>query len=134
MSYLERNTQGLDKITERNTPGPRLMGADWPIGMNVYNPRGEKLGNIKEVVLDVDNGSVAYAVLSFGGFFGIGDKLFAVPWSVLTLKLETLDKRFILDAEKEHLQAAPGFDKDDWPDTADESWLNQVHIYETTSK
>ncbi|SEP25867.1 PRC-barrel domain-containing protein [Nitrosovibrio sp. Nv6] len=129
MSKLERNIDGLDKITEGNGPGPRLMGANWPIGMNIYNPKGEKLGNIKEIMLDVDNGSVAYAVLSFGGFLGIADKLFAVPWNALTLKLETLDKRFILDAEKERLESAPGFDKDNWPDMADQSWIDQIHSY-----
>ncbi|SOD39932.1 PRC-barrel domain-containing protein [Nitrosovibrio sp. Nv4] len=132
MSKLERNIDGLDKITEGNGPGPRLMGANWPIGMNIYNPKGEKLGNIKEVMLDVEAGSVAYAVLSFGGFLGIADKLFAVPWNALTLKLETLDKRFILDAEKERLESAPGFDKDNWPDMADQSWIDQIHSYYET--
>ena len=128
MSY-ERNIEGMDKITEGNGPGPRLMGATWPIGESVYNLKGENLGGIKEVMLDVENGSVAYAVLSFGGFLGIADKLFAVPWNALTLKLETLDTRFLLDVEKERLESAPGFDKDNWPDMADESWVSEVHSY-----
>ena len=131
MSY-ERNIHGLDKITESNGPRPRLMGANWPVGENVYNLKGENLGAIKEVMLDLENGSVAYAVLSFGGFLGIADKLFAVPWNALTLKLETLDKRFILDVEKERLETAPGFDKDNWPDMADESWISSVHSYYET--
>jgi hypothetical protein len=131
MSY-ERNIEGMDKITEGSGPGPRLMGANWPIGESVYNLNGENLGDIKEVMLDVENGSVAYAVLSFGGFLGIADKLFAVPWNALTLKLETLDTRFILDVEKERLESAPGFDKDNWPDMADDSWISEVHSYYET--
>ncbi|HJT51895.1 MAG TPA: PRC-barrel domain-containing protein [Nitrosospira sp.] len=128
MSY-EHNEEGLDKITEGRGSGPRFMGANWPIGENVYNNKGEKLGEIKEIMLDTEQGCVAYAVLSYGGFLGINDKLFAVPWSAFTLKLETLDQRFLLDVDKERLESAPGFDKDNWPDMADESWSNQVHSY-----
>lgn len=128
MSY-EHNAEGVDKILEGGGKGPRLMGAKWPIGESVYNNKGEKLGDIKEIMLDVENGRVAYAVLSFGGFLGIADKLFAVPWNALTLKLETLDTRFLLDVEKERLESAPGFDKDNWPDMADTSWSDQVHSY-----
>jgi hypothetical protein len=131
MSYerYEYNVHGLDKIVDGTSPMPRFMGATWPIGEDVYNNKGEKLGEIKEVMLDVEKGRVAYAVLSFGGFFGVGDKLFAVPWNALTLKLETLDKRFILDVEKERLESAPGFDKDNWPDMADEAWINRLHAH-----
>jgi hypothetical protein len=70
---------------------------------------------------------VAYAVLSFGGFLGMGEKLFAVPWSALTL--DTVNKRFVLDASKERLESAPGFDKDHWPDMADTTWAKEVHDY-----
>jgi hypothetical protein len=125
----QHHERGLDRITEGTGSGPRLMGATWPIGENVYNNKGESLGEIKEVMLDMEKGCVAYAVLSFGGFLGMNDKLFAVPWNALTLKLETLDKRFLLDVDKEQLESAPGFDKDDWPDMADESWSKQVHSY-----
>jgi len=66
-------------------------------------------------------------VLSFGGFLGIADKLFAVPWKAL--KLDTENKRFILNVDKERLEAAPGFDKDAWPTMADETWARTVHVY-----
>ena len=59
-------------------------------------------------MLDVPSGRVAYAVLSFGGFLGMGEKLFVVPWSALTL--DTVNKRFVLDVTKERLKDAPGFD------------------------
>ena len=58
---------------------------------------------------------------------GIGEKLFAIPWSAL--KLDTVKKRFTLDISKDRLEAAPGFDKDAWPRMADESWAMQVHAY-----
>jgi hypothetical protein len=75
----------------------------------------------------MNTGRVAYAVLSFGGFLGIADKLFAVPWSAL--KLDTENKRFILNVDKERLESAPGFDKDHWPDMADPTWQNTINSY-----
>jgi hypothetical protein len=57
----------------------------------------------------------------------MGEKLFAVPWSALTL--DTINKRFILDIDKKRLENAPGFDKDDWPDMADETWAKNIHNY-----
>src|SRR6266545_4609381 len=63
----------------------RVMGASTLTGDSVRNPAGEDLGKIEEIMIDVPTGRVAYAVLSFGGFLGLGDKLFAVPWGNLTL-------------------------------------------------
>ena len=79
------------------------------------------------VMIDVPTGRIAYAVLSFGGFLGMGDKLFAVPWAAL--KLDPANKCFVLAASKEHLKKAPGFDKDNWPTFADEKWAVQIHTY-----
>ena len=99
--------------------------------MIVYNHKDEDLGDIKEIMLDVNSGRIAYAVLSFGGFLGIADKLFAVPWSAL--KLDTANKRFLLNVEKKSLESAPGFDKDDWPDMADPTWQNTINSYYGTN-
>lgn len=103
------------------------MGADTLIGNDVYNSEDEDLGDIKEIMLDMRTGKVAYAVLSFGGFLGMGEKLFAVPWQAL--KLDTVEKRFVLDVDKDRLKSAPGFDTDNWPDMADQTWINQIHNY-----
>ena len=111
----------------RRGPGPDLMGADTLVGNDVYNQEGEDLGDIKEIMLDMRNGKVGYAVLSFGGFLGMGEKLFAVPWDALTL--DTENKRFVLNVEKDRLKNAPGFDKDNWPDMADQSWAKEIHSY-----
>ncbi|MBK6323181.1 MAG: PRC-barrel domain-containing protein [Burkholderiales bacterium] len=103
------------------------MGANTLIGNDVYNGKGEDLGDIKEIMLDTRTGRVAYAVLSFGGFLGMGEKLFAVPWSALTL--DTTNKRYTMNVEKERLKDAPGFDADNWPNMADSTWEKNIHDY-----
>ncbi|MEF9671853.1 hypothetical protein QNM99_02940 [Pseudomonas sp. PCH446] len=70
-------------------------------------------------------------MLSFGGFLGMGEKLFAVPWSALTL--DTVNKRFVLGVDKERLANAPGFDKDMWPDMQDPTWSKEIHAYYGTT-
>lgn len=131
MNYEMRDTYGIYKANptrdDSTGPGPRLMGADTLIGNDVYNCADEDLGDIKEIMLDMASGKISYAVLSFGSFLGMGEKLFAVPWSALTL--DTVNKRFILDIDKKRLENAPGFDKDDWPDMADETWAKGIHNY-----
>lgn len=108
-------------------PGPEVMDAATLNGDNVVNAAGDGLGKIEAIMLDVTSGRIAYAVLSFGGVFGIGNKLFAIPWSALTL--DAVEKRFVLNASKVQLENAPGFDKDRWPSMADQSWAAAVHTY-----
>ena len=131
MNYLDRDTHGMYARRDDHGPGPELMGADTLIGNDVYNHKEERLGDIKEIMLDIGTGSVAYAVLSFGGFLGMADKLFAVPWSALIL--DTRNKRFLLNVERERLRDAPGFDKDDWPNMKDEVWASKVRSYYGTA-
>lgn len=131
MSYEDRDTYGMYKSYDNEGPGPRLMGASTLMGEDVYNTKDEDLGDIKEIMLDMNTGRVAYAVLSFGGFLGIADKLFAVPWNAL--KLDTQNKRFILNVDKDRLESAPGFDKDHWPDMADPTWQNTINSYYGTT-
>ena len=83
-------------------------------------------------MLDTKNGKVCYAVLSYGGFLGMGEKLFAVPWQALTL--DTENKRYVLNVDTDKLESAPGFDKDHWPNMADETWANNVHHFYGTDK
>ncbi|MBT3067449.1 PRC-barrel domain-containing protein [Rhodoferax sp. U11-2br] len=124
MNYLERDSLGVFAVSDSDGPGPRLMGADTLLGNSVVNHQDEDLGTILEIMLDVHAGCISYAVLSFGGILGIGDKLFAVPWEALSL--DTENKRFTLDVAKERLEANPGFDKDNWPQVADQAWAKQV--------
>jgi sporulation protein YlmC with PRC-barrel domain len=98
-------------------------------GMEVKNNQGQSLGEIEELVIDVPTGKVAYAALSVGGVLGVGDKLFAVPFDQMTLKHDEKDTFFLLDVSKEKLTAAPGFDKDKWPDFADANWKSEINRY-----
>lgn len=106
---------------------PNLLSATTMIGDAVRNPQGEDLGEIEELMIDLDAGRIAYAVLSFGGFLGIGDKLFAIPWEALTLLAD--EHAFTLDIDRETLEKAPGFDQDDWPETISRDWLLAVYEY-----
>jgi len=108
-------------------PGPEVMDAATLIGDRVMNAQDENLGKIEAIMLDVESGRIAYAVLSFGGFLGMGTKLFALPWSALTL--DTDEKQFILDFPKDKLENAPGFDKNHWPSMADPRWAKDLHAY-----
>ena len=120
-------TSGAAGPDIKQGPGPELMGAETLIGNNVWNQNGKDLGEIKEIMLDMRSGHVSYAVLSFGGFLGMGDKLFAVPWKALTL--DTKHKRFVLDVKEDRLEKAPGFDKDKWPNMADQTWAREINTY-----
>src|SRR5512135_141884 len=89
-----------------------VMSASTLTGDSVVNAKGEDLGSIEDIMIHIDSGRIAYAVLSFGGFLGMGDKLFAIPWEALTLDED--NHQFILDIDKDKLENAPGFDKDNW--------------------
>jgi sporulation protein YlmC with PRC-barrel domain len=105
----------------------RVLSADTLTGDTVVNRRNEDLGKIEHLMIDIESGRVVYAVLSFGGFLGMGDKLFAIPWKALTVDMP--EKRFVLDVDKKRLEQAPGFDKSDWPDMADRTWGAGVFKY-----
>ena len=129
-NYGSNVTHDYDPTTYWDTkrgPGPRVMAASTLDDDNVVNPAGEKLGEISELMIDVPTGRVAYAVLSVGGFLGIGDKLIAIPWRAL--QIDPQNHRFILNASKERIESAPGFDKDHWPSMADERWATDLHNY-----
>ena len=101
-----------------------VLSASNLIGHKVYNSQGENLGDIKDVMLDVDLGRVAYAVLSFGGFLSMGDKL-AIPFEAF--RLDPANERILLNVPKDTLKKAPGFEKDKWPSTADRTWGTRIH-------
>jgi sporulation protein YlmC with PRC-barrel domain len=112
------------KKTDPDKKYRRVLAASTLAGDAVRNSAGDDLGNVDEIMIDIPSGKVAYAVLSFGGVLGMGNKLFAVPWSALTVDED--EKCFILDVDKETLESAPGFDKDNWPDMANNTWGSEV--------
>jgi uncharacterized protein YjbJ (UPF0337 family)/sporulation protein YlmC with PRC-barrel domain len=89
-------------------------------GSRVINPAGDNLGKIEDIAIDMASGRIAYAVLSFGGFLGFGSKYFALPWEAL--RLSSAEEAFILHVDREVLEKAPGFDKEQWPEMADRQW------------
>ena len=119
---------------ETRTPGTTATGrsrlvltASSLTDDSVQNAAGENLGDIKDLMIDTASGEIQYAVLSFGGWLGMGEKLFAVPWKAF--HVDTADHCLVLDVPKERLKDAPGFDKDNWPDFADNSIASQISNY-----
>ncbi|MBX3440543.1 MAG: PRC-barrel domain-containing protein [Planctomycetaceae bacterium] len=111
----------LTNITRRTLSSSTLIGDE------VVNRAGETVGSLHDIMLDLEEGRVAYAVVSSGGFLGFGDRLFAVPWHAMELDGER--HAFIVDVDKERLEHAPGFDKDHWPDMTDRTWGQEVHEF-----
>lgn len=128
-----KTTTNLEKenMTGQNQLGPnankpvRVLTATSIIGDKVENTQGEKLGSIKDIMLNIHDGCIEYLIMEFGGFLGIGEKLFAVPFSAL--RLNTAKKDFVLDVDKKFLETAPGFDKDHWPET-NSHYYEEVHV------
>lgn len=106
---------------------PTLLSASTLNGTAVENPEGDNLGKIEELMVDLTNGRIAYAVLSFGGILGIGNQLYPIPWDMLYV--DTEKEVIVLDVDKQTLKNASGFDKDNWPGTGDRDWLVDVYNY-----
>lgn len=125
------------QIGELSTLPKDLLYGSALIGSAVQNFQGESVGQVQDVMLDLGNGTVSYAVLSFGGFLGIGDKLFAIPLRAFEFDSADLARSVAgqtkptlrLDINEEALAAAPGFDPDAYPDTAAPQWDAEIRRY-----
>jgi len=102
-----------------------IAGASTLLGHSVMSSAGEGRGNIEEIMLDLRNGRIAYAVLSFSGFPGIANSRFPVPWNALQIVRD----EFILDLDRKTLEGAPHFDRENWPDMADPAFGRLVQRY-----
>ena len=115
------NTFTKDNLTGENHEGKkanlplRYLTASTLIGEKVINANEDKLGDVKDIMIDLIDGKIHYVVIELGGFLGIGEKFFAIPFELL--EISTKEHAFILDQDKETMKNAPGFDKDHWPDT-----------------
>lgn len=105
----------------------KVLSASTLIGDKIENLQGENLGKLEEIMIDLQSGKIAYAVLSFNGFLGLGEKFFAVPWHKLHVDQEK--ERLVLNARKEQLNDLPGFDKDHWPDMTDATFASKISRY-----
>lgn len=103
---------------------PSILSSSTLLGDPIVDAEGNKLGTLKEIMLNIAQGTVAYAVLARGGFGGVGEKLFAVPWRMLAVDGD--NKRVVLDVDPEVLDDSPGFDPDNWPSFTDEAWQADV--------
>jgi sporulation protein YlmC with PRC-barrel domain len=104
---------------------PRILSATSITGTSIRNRKGENLGSIKDLMLNTESSSVEYAVVSFGGFLGLGDKYFAIPMEAFDI--DQKKEEFVLDVSRDKLENAPGFDKDNWPSTANDTFIDKVY-------
>ncbi len=118
----------MKETSEQSVAMYGVVPASKIIGETVVNRQGEDVGKIHELVIDARKNRVAYAVLSFGGFMGMGNKLFAMPWEAF--EFSATEHKLILNVEKEKLKTAPGFEKGDkWPDFSDTVWGESIYHY-----
>jgi sporulation protein YlmC with PRC-barrel domain len=116
------------KTSEKSVAMYGVVPASEIIGETVANLQGENVGKILELVIDAGKNRVVYAVLSFGGFMGMRNKLFAIPWEAF--EFSETEKKLILNVDREKLEAAPGFEKGDkWPDFKDTLWGESIYNY-----
>ena len=97
-----------------NTP-LQFLTASSVMGDKVYNNEDEHMGSIKDIMLNIRTGGIEYYIIEFGGFLGIGEKYFAIPFRLLNV--DPQHKLFRFNEKKETLKKAPGFDKEHWPET-----------------
>jgi len=119
---------GKEALAKEHLRARGMCRATKAFGTDVEDASGKNIGDVDDIVVDDATGRIAYGVLSFGGFLGVGDKLFAIPWRAL--KPSSKDEgKLVLDVPKERLEKAPGFDKKSWPDMADHRWGRDMYRY-----
>jgi sporulation protein YlmC with PRC-barrel domain len=116
----------MDKIkkTDPSKKHRRTLACRALSGNKVLNHAGEEIGQVEEIMIDLPTGTVAYVAMSFGGLLRMGTKFFAVPWEAL--RVDEDRHCFLLDVDKETLEAVPGFDPDHWPDEPVHQWAHSM--------
>ncbi len=120
---------GLSKLDDKTTGA--TVRASKLIGTNLKNSNDESVGEIKDLVMDASTGKVRYVAVTYGGFLGLGSKLFAVPFAAFRVRQNTSaltpgDYTLTLDVTKDQLSGAQGFDNDHWPDFANEGFTQEL--------
>ncbi len=120
--------------TKKNKLDPKTSGANVRVsqlnGMNIQNSQGKSVGEIKDMAINVSHGKVQYAAVTYGGFLGVGNKMFAVPFKAFELKQNPEDPEeqiLVLNVTQQQLEGAQGFDEDNWPDFADPDFSKELH-------
>jgi len=107
----------------------QLISSDKVEGTAVYNPNGDRLGTIANLMVDKLSGQVDYAVMSFGGFLGIGEDYYPLPWNKLTYKPSM--GGYVVDLDKRVLDQAPRYSAADRPDWSDRRYTARIDDYWT---
>jgi PRC-barrel domain len=115
---------------ERVDETTSLISAEKVNGTNVYNTAGDELGEIDDVMIDKQSGRIAYAVMSFGGFLGMGERYHPLPWA--TLKYDTRQGGYVVGLTKEQLEKAPTFARNETPAWGDRTYEKRIHDYYRT--
>ncbi|QEG01193.1 PRC-barrel domain protein [Stieleria maiorica] len=128
---VQRNAQRGSSVgqLDSKTKGTTVRASQL-LGLNVYDAEGEGIAEIKDIVLDANSGRVLYAAVTYGGIFGLGDKLFAVPFKAFHVKQERDnpdDVYLTLNVTEKQLDGAQGFDQDNWPNFADENFVSELN-------
>lgn len=129
-AFAAENAPERPAATLKSAPAPRAQGpyrASKIVGADVRDQHDRKIGKIEDLILGSSRGDIAYAVVSFGGVLGVGNRYHAIPWQALQPNED--GGYYVLHADRETLNQAPGFDRGKWPDMADRSWRADVDRY-----
>ncbi len=121
----DMTTVTTDRLAADETD--RLISSEKVEGTAVYNRNGEQLGSIHHLMIDKFTGQVAYAVMSFGGFLGIGERYHPLPWKMLSY--DTRLGGYVVDLDRSRLEGAPGFTSSDIPNWSDRAYTSRVDQY-----
>jgi sporulation protein YlmC with PRC-barrel domain len=111
----EENQTGINKEGKNTNLPLKYLTASSMMANKVLNKSGEKLGTVNDIMIDITTGKIEYVIIEFGGFLGIGEKFFAIPFKLLAIN--TNEHAWVIDQARSVLEKAPGFDKDHWPKT-----------------
>jgi sporulation protein YlmC with PRC-barrel domain len=121
-NFKKDNNTGINHEGDKPNKPLKYLTVNSIMGDKVVNPEGEHMGSIKDIMINLSNGTIDYYVVEMGGFLGIGEKYFAFPFALL--EIDEKNRTFVIDQELETLKNAPGFDLDHWPDTNAHEYSN----------
>ena len=117
----------MTSLHDTNNPGGKLIAAHKVQGASVYNTALEKLGTVEDIMIDKASGRIAYAILSFGGFLGIGDRYYPLPWERLDYNSEL--GGYVVDIDRETLEGAPSYSDTKTAAWDDAAWGRDVYAH-----
>lgn len=128
LRHVRRRSSDRDGSAAREReagPGQRLLTSGTLKGEPVINLHDQTLGHVEELLLDVEHGRIAYAVMAAGGFMGLGERLYAIPWAAV--RPDPDRQCLVVDADKDRFAKAPGFDRKHWPSMGRREWHEEIH-------